>query len=102
MKQNKETELDVYSALLLLETREEMYHFLNDLCTTQEVQLLAERWRIYKILEEGSTYREMREQTGISAATMERVVRLLKDEPRCGYMDSLGDLRLNQEEHVRI
>jgi TrpR-related protein YerC/YecD len=74
------------SALLCLKTDEEADRFLTDLCTPGEIQALAERWRVARLLNEGQhTYREISEKTGASTATVTRVARFLSQEPAQGY-----------------
>jgi TrpR-related protein YerC/YecD len=79
-------------ALLLLETEDEMYNLLKDLCTPAELSALAERWLICKALNEGLSYREINAQMGASLTTIGRVARFLKDEPYQGYTTLLEKL----------
>lgn len=73
-------------ALLSVKTADEMDRFLTDLCTPGEIQALAERWRVARLLYDGnSTYREISEKTGASTATVTRVARFLSQEPAQGY-----------------
>ncbi len=77
---------ELFEALLLVKTTEEMNSFFKDLCTPQEIRALAERWRVCKILNEGTlSYREINKETGASLATIGRVARFLKEEPHHGY-----------------
>ncbi len=77
---------ELIEALLLLETKQEAERFLKDLCTPQEMQTLAERWKVCKLLnKEELSYREIHEKTGASLATITRVARFLKTEPHQGY-----------------
>lgn len=77
---------DLCEVILMLETKEETYSFLKDLCTPQEIEALAERWRVCRLLEKGDlSYREINSITGASLTTIGRVARFLKDEPYCGY-----------------
>ena len=77
---------ELYEALLLLKTPEEMDRFLKDLCTPQEIKDIAERWRVCRILDENElSYREINALTGASLATIGRVARFLKTEPHQGY-----------------
>jgi TrpR-related protein YerC/YecD len=86
MTQKKITELPLFQAFLLLQTEDELYRFLKDLCTPQEIGALQERWRVCQLLHEGSrSYREIHELTGASVTTIGRVARFLKDEPHHGY-----------------
>ncbi len=73
-------------ALCLLDTSEEMERFLIDLCTPAELRALAERWQVACMLDQSEqSYREIRDETGVSTTTIGRVARFLKDEPHQGY-----------------
>jgi len=72
-------------ALTLIETEEEAFNFLKDLCTPAELNALAERWQICKALNKGLSYREIHIKLGASLTTIGRVSRFLKDEPYQGY-----------------
>lgn len=73
-------------AFLLLKHREEVLHFLKDLCTPQEIHALAERWHVCQLLAQGDlSYRDIHAKTGASLTTIGRVARFLKDEPYQGY-----------------
>ncbi|MDP3788529.1 MAG: YerC/YecD family TrpR-related protein [Candidatus Chromulinivorax sp.] len=77
---------ELFQALLLIKTPEEMQRFFKDLCTPQEMQAFGERWKVCKLLHEGSlSYREINDQTGVSLATIGRVARFLNTEPHRGY-----------------
>ena len=95
MKEEKRIAIDdLCQALLLLETEEEAYRFLKDLCTPQEMTLLAERWKVCRLLEDGNlSYREIQRMTGASLTTIGRVARFLKDEPYQGYVTALKKLK---------
>jgi TrpR-related protein YerC/YecD len=74
------------SALLLLQTSDEVQLFLRDLLTPGEIKTLSERWRVAQLLSEGShSYREISERTGASTTTVTRVSRFLSQEPWQGY-----------------
>lgn len=89
---------DLCEAFLQLKTRKEMYNFLKDLCTPQEMVALAERWRVCKLLEKGDlSYRDIRDITGASLTTIGRVARFLKDEPYHGYQMLLTRLKMRSE-----
>ena len=74
------------AALLRLETAEEAERFLRDLTTPGELQALAERWRVARMLDVGGkSYREISAETGVSTTTVTRVARFLAQEPHQGY-----------------
>ena len=73
---NKETD-ELFSAILLLESEEECYRFFEDLMTIKEMQSIAQRWEVARMLEEKRTYAEIAEATKASAATISRVNKCL-------------------------
>ena len=76
----------LYEALASLKSKEEMRLFLLDICTPKEIEQLAERWEIARLLAEGQlSYRDIAAQTGASTTTVARVNRFLNQEPHQGY-----------------
>lgn len=63
----------LFEAILMLKNVEECYAFFEDICTINEIQSLAQRWEVAKMLEHHKTYMEIAEQTGASTATISRV-----------------------------
>jgi len=84
-------------ALLALETAEEAERFLRDLTTPGELQALAERWRVARMLNAGDkSYREISAEAGVSTTTVTRVARFLAQEQHQGYrlvLDRLKEAR---------
>ncbi|OCA82983.1 hypothetical protein A8F94_17705 [Bacillus sp. FJAT-27225] len=71
-------ELDqLFNAILSLEDLEECYRFFDDLCTVNEIQSLAQRLEVARMLREGKTYHKIEGETGASTATISRVKRCL-------------------------
>lgn len=64
-------------ALLSLENKEECLAFLEDICTIKELDSLAQRLEVAKLLKAGVTYSEIAAKTGASTATISRVNRAL-------------------------
>ena len=62
-------------ALVSVQTREEAYRLLDDLCTISEVQAMAQRLAVAKLLRQGATYQDIGNETGASTATISRVNR---------------------------
>lgn len=62
-------------AFLSMKTREEMYQFLEDLCTVKEIASMAQRYEVATLLQAGETYQKIAAQTGASTATISRVNR---------------------------
>ncbi len=85
----------LFQAILSLENVEECYQFFDDLCTISEVQSLAQRFEVAKMLQENKTYDEIQQETGASTATISRVRRFV-DYGSDGYKLALE--RLSEEE----
>ena len=61
-----------------LETRQETEAFFRDLCTLSELEAMAHRWAVARLLERGLPYLEIAERTGASTTTVTRVAHWLK------------------------
>ena len=61
------------SSLPLLGTREEAYHYLEDLATIAEIKAMAQRLEVAKLLLQGNTYPKIVEETRASTATISRI-----------------------------
>ena len=71
-------ELDqLFKAVLSLKDLDECYRFFDDLCTVNEIQSLAQRLEVARMLQEGKTYHKIETETGASTATISRVKRCL-------------------------
>lgn len=80
--QNQEPDLraaarTLSEALLSLETTREVQEFLDDLCTPAELEAMVDRWRVAQLLDQGYTYRDIRDLTEVSVTTIGRVARYL-------------------------
>lgn len=69
---------ELFDAVLTLETREECYHFFDDLCTVNELQSLSQRLQVAKMIKQGYTYATIEKESGASTATISRVKRSLQ------------------------
>lgn len=67
----------LFRAILTLESVEECYCFFEDLCTINEINSLAQRLEVARMLKAGFTYTHIEEKTGASTATISRVKRFL-------------------------
>jgi TrpR-related protein YerC/YecD len=73
---SKETE-GLFEAILTLESKEECYRFFEDLCTINEIQAMAQRLQVAKLLKEKKTYSEIESRTKASTATISRINKCL-------------------------
>jgi TrpR-related protein YerC/YecD len=69
---------ELADAFLRLRNRDEARRFLRDLCTRGELEALAHRWQIVRLLEEGVPYLEIAERVHTSTATVTRVAQWLR------------------------
>ncbi|MFD1021027.1 YerC/YecD family TrpR-related protein [Thalassobacillus hwangdonensis] len=67
----------LFEAILSLNDVEECYRFFDDLATMNEIQSLAQRLEVARMLREGFTYHKIEDETGASTATISRVKRCL-------------------------
>lgn len=75
----------LYDAVLSLKSPADCAAFFSDLCTPAELEALAGRWRVARLLDLGLPYRRISEDTGISTATVTRVARCLTYGRDGGY-----------------
>ena len=75
-RKNSQTEL-LTRALLAVKTPQECERLLEDLCTIHEIQALAQRLEVARLLRQHITYQEIATATGASTATISRVNRCL-------------------------
>lgn len=86
-----------FEAVLLLENMEECYRFFEDICTIKEIQAIAQRLEVAKLLKSQKTYNEIETETGASTATISRINRSLNYGSE-GYNMILRKLGLLEEE----
>ena len=67
----------LYAAFLELETPEECYRFLQDVCSYAELSAMEQRYNIAELLADKCIYTEIMDKTGASSATISRVNRCL-------------------------
>ncbi len=68
-----------FKAVLSLNSVEECYIFFDDLCTQLELNTMAQRLEVARLLSEHHVYNNIACQTGASTATISRVNRSLRD-----------------------
>lgn len=74
----KNREMDqLFDAILSLKSREECYSFFSDVCTISELQAMAQRLEVARLLSTSMTYLDISNVTGASSATVSRVGRAL-------------------------
>jgi TrpR-related protein YerC/YecD len=69
---------DLLATILSLRGREEAERFFRDLCTLAELEAMAHRWQVAKLVDEGLPYHEVSRRTGASTTTVTRVAHWLR------------------------
>jgi TrpR-related protein YerC/YecD len=90
--QEQAAEQALYRAILGLRSIEECRAFFEDLCTPAELQAIKDRWIVADLLDQGMTYRQVNQRTGVSLTTIGRVARFLNSGTG-GYATALRRLR---------
>jgi TrpR-related protein YerC/YecD len=67
----------LYKAILSLDNAEECAAFLEDICTIQEIEAMAQRLEVARRLSLGESYADINVSTGASTATIGRVSKAL-------------------------
>jgi len=68
---------ELFGAVRNLKSRQELEAFLRDLCTLGELEAMAHRWQVARLVDRGLPYTEIAEKTGASTATVTRVAHWL-------------------------
>ena len=71
--------LELFEAIWSLKNPGELEDFMRDLCTLQELETLAHRWQVAKLVDQGLPYLEIAQRTGASTATVTRVANWLRN-----------------------
>jgi len=86
---------ELLRALLSLGSADDAYAFLLDLCTVREIQEMAQRLQVARLLAAGEHYTDIQETTGASATTIARVSKSL-NYGADGYRSILARLDTEQ------
>jgi len=73
----REPHMEMYEAILALESLDECVRFFDDLCSVTELRAVEQRYQVARMLYEGNIYSTILERTGASSATISRVNRSL-------------------------
>ena len=70
--------IQLFDALLGMRKLPELEAFMRDLCTLGELETMAHRWQVARLVDKGLPYTEIAERTGASTATVTRVAHWLR------------------------
>jgi TrpR-related protein YerC/YecD len=91
---NQENRVDLYQAITRIKSEDLAKRFLEDVCSPKELDALADRLKVAKLLNEEISYRDISHQTGTSTATITRVARALNHGTN-GYKDIITKKGIN-------
>jgi len=74
----KERFLEMYEAILSVETLDECIRLMDDICSVTELRAMEQRYQVARMLNAGHVYSTILEHTGASSATISRVNRSLQ------------------------
>jgi TrpR-related protein YerC/YecD len=74
-----QSENELYATIASLRTTDETRRFLRDLCTRSELEAMAHRWEVAKLLDEGLPYLEVAKRAHASTTTVTRVAQWLRN-----------------------
>ena len=69
---------ELFDAIRALKSRTELEAFLRDLCTLGELEAMAHRWQVARLVHKGLPYTEIAEKTNASTTTVTRVAHWLR------------------------
>ena len=69
---------DLFETVASLRTKDETQRFLRDLCTRAELDAMAHRWQVARLLDEGLPYLEVAKRAHASTTTVTRVAQWLR------------------------
>ncbi len=82
---------NLYDAIVSIKDRKECKDFLRDLLTKTELNEVATRWLVARLLNKETTYVEIENITGLSSTTVARVHKWLK-KSKGGYVAMLDKI----------
>lgn len=68
---------ELFETIARLRNADEARRFLRDLCTRSELDAMAHRWEVAKLLDEGLPYLEVAKRAHASTTTVTRVAQWL-------------------------
>lgn len=78
----------LFKAFTAIGSEKEAACYLRDLCTLDELEKMAERWQVARLLKKGLPYRDIAKKTGASTTTVTRVAYWL-EKGEGGYRSML-------------
>src|SRR5262249_28969151 len=73
------THRELFETIASLRNRSEVESFLRDLCTRSELDAMAHRWEVARLLDQGLPYHEVARRAHGSTTTVTRVAQWLRN-----------------------
>lgn len=73
------SEDELFATIASLRTSAEARRFFRDLCTRSELEAMAHRWEVAKLLDQGLPYLEVAKRAHASTTTVTRVAQWLRN-----------------------
>ena len=73
------SEDELFATIASLRTAAEAKRFFRDLCTRSELEAMAHRWEVAKLLDQGLPYLEVARRAHASTTTVTRVAQWLRN-----------------------
>ena len=73
------SEDELFATIASLRTPAEARRFFRDLCTRSELEAMAHRWEVAKLLDQGLPYLEVAKRAHASTTTVTRVAQWLRN-----------------------
>lgn len=90
---------NLLEVLASMDDKDEIYKFLQDLCTVREISEMSQRLEVARLLADKQSYVFVQEATGASATTISRVSKCLNFGSG-GYEDALAIISEHEEKIV--
>ena len=71
---------DLIDSVVKIDSEVEMESFFKELLTESEIETLSKRWRILRMLNEGTTQRDIAKELQVSLCKVTRGAKILKNE----------------------
>lgn len=68
---------ELFKGILSLQNVDECYRFFEDICTINEINSIAQRLQVAKMLADKRTYKDIEDATKASTATISRINKCL-------------------------
>ncbi len=88
----------IISVLSKLEEKQEVFNFLSDLLTQQEIIEFSRRFQVAQMLDNNVKYSEIETKTGMSSTTIARISRFLQWTNN-GYRKAISLLKSVSDKH---